>query len=185
MAYRTPQGLPTPDDVHAAYVQGEAAVLALVERWTALIVTLQTRVNAIEAHLGKNSRNSRKPPSRDGLQKPRTRRLRPRRGQKSGAQPGHEGPTLPAVAQPDDVHLHSVERCGPCGASWQAVSPSAHERQQVFALPPVRRAVTAPRAASTPCPHCGPTTTGACPAAVPQPVPYGPTLKAQAVYCHP
>src|SRR4029453_2029008 len=182
MAYRTPQGLPTPDDVHAAYVQGEAAVLALVERLTALIVNLQTRVNAIEAHLGKNSRNSSKPPSRDGLQKPPTGSLRPRRGKKSGAQPGHEGHTLPAVAQPDYVHLHPVERCGHCGASLQAVSPSAHERRQVFELPPVRMAVTEHRAEIKPCPHCGQTTKGAFPAAVTQPVQYGPTLKAQAVY---
>jgi len=61
-----PRDLPTPDDVHTAYVQGEAAVLALVERLTALIVNLQTRVNAIEDHLGKNGCNSRKPPSSDG-----------------------------------------------------------------------------------------------------------------------
>jgi hypothetical protein len=42
----TPQGLPTSEDVRAAYVQGEEAVLALVGTLTALILTLQARVHA-------------------------------------------------------------------------------------------------------------------------------------------
>jgi hypothetical protein len=92
-----PQGLPTPQDVRAAYVQGEEAVLALVGTLTALILNLQARVNALEGQLGKNSRNSSKPPSSDGLQKLRTRSLRTRSGKKRGAQPGHEGHTLHAV----------------------------------------------------------------------------------------
>src|SRR5262249_23242570 len=66
-----PRELPTPEDVHAAYVQGEEAVLALVGTLTALLLNLQVRVNALEDQLGKNSRNSSKPPSSDGLQKPR------------------------------------------------------------------------------------------------------------------
>src|SRR5215831_8989485 len=107
----TPQGLPTPEDVHAACEQGEEAVLALVGALTALILDLQARVHAIEAQLGKNSRNSSKPPSSDGLQKPRTRSLRTSSGKKSGAQPGHEGYTLLAAAQPDHSQLHPVECC--------------------------------------------------------------------------
>jgi transposase len=178
----TPQGLPTPQEVHAAYAQSEEAVRTLRGALTALILDLQARVNALEAQLGKNSRNSSKPPSSDGLQKPRTRRLRTRRGKKSGAQPGHEGQTLHAVAQPDYDQLHRVERCGACGASLQDVSPSAYERRQVFELPPVRLEVTDHRAEIKHCAHCGQTTKGAFPPEVTPPVQYGSALKAQAVY---
>src|SRR2546428_13020299 len=101
----TPRGMPTPEDIHATYLRGEEAIRALVGELTALILNLQARVEALEDHLGKNSRTSSKPPSSDGLQKPRPHNLRQSSGKKSGAQPGHAGPTLQAMRQPADFHL--------------------------------------------------------------------------------
>ena len=47
----TPQGLPTSEEVHAAYMQGEEAVLALMGTLTAFILNLQARLNALEDQL--------------------------------------------------------------------------------------------------------------------------------------
>lgn len=63
-------GLPSSEDIHAAYRQGEEAVRAPVEGLVAMIRQLEARVQALEDQLAKNSRNSGKPPSSDGLEKP-------------------------------------------------------------------------------------------------------------------
>lgn len=64
-----------------------------------LILTLLARLDALESKVQKNSQNSSKPPSSDGLAK-KTRSLRESSGKPPGGQVGHKGTTLKQVAQP-------------------------------------------------------------------------------------
>jgi len=60
---------------------------------------LTAKVAALDGTLRKDSHNSSKPPSSDGLEK-KTKSLREQSGKKPGGQPGHKDNTLKQMAHP-------------------------------------------------------------------------------------
>jgi transposase len=139
-------------------------------------------IQSLRDQLAKSSRNSGRPPSSDGLTKPRTRSLRKKTGRRSGGQKGHKGHTLKMVGQADHIRVHEVSACPYCATDLRSVELCKQERRQVFDIPPVQIQVTEHQAEVKVCPMCGEQVKGAFPTEVTQPVQYGPRLQAQATY---
>ena len=178
-----PLQLPTEEEIRTAVRQGEEATVSLVSHLLEVISLLAARVQTLEDQLVKNSRNSGKPPSSDGLKKgPQPRSLRQRSGKKSGAQPGHEGHRLELMAQPDQVEVYRVKQCAHCQVSLANQPAEGVAQRQVFDLPPLRLVVTEHQAEVKTCPHCGETTQAEFPVEVTQLAQYGSGFKALLAY---
>lgn len=144
----------------------------------------QELIQQLQDQLAKDSHNSGKPPSSDGLKKGRRRSLR-RAGQRPrGGQRGHKGRTLMQVAEPDHVIVHQLADCPHCQTKLEAETVERHEKRQVFDIPPARIEVTEHQAEVKQCPGCGACVKGAFPANVSQPTQYGLRLKAFACYLY-
>lgn len=156
---------------------------ALLADRDALIVQLVGRVAELEARLGKNSRNSSKPPSTDGLAKPapKPRSLRRASGRKPGKQPGEPGFRLAQRADPDQTVVHIPEVCRGCGSGLADAPVVGTERRQVFDLPPIELEVIEHQAQRRAC-GCGTVTPAAFPVEATAPTCYGPGVAALGVY---
>jgi transposase len=147
-----------------------------------LILEMQRQIQELRDQLAKDSHNSGKPPSSDGLKKPRTRSLRPKGQHPRGGQPGHKGNTLKQVAEPDHIEIYPVLACPHCQTDLVGVELQDYEKRQVFDVPPVRLKVTEHRVEIKHCPGCDQVVKGAFPADITQPTQYGARVKAQASY---
>jgi transposase len=173
---------PNRDEIHAAYQQGEGAIVHLVNQLIQELQTMQDQLQSLQDQLNKNSKNSSKPPSSDGLKKPRTKSRRKPGNKKNGGQEGHVGHTLEPVEEPDHIELHEVEQCDLCGATLTDIEAEDHKRRQVFDIPPVKIEVTEHRAEIKTCPHCRHMNMASFPPDVTALVQYGGRIRAMAVY---
>ena len=142
---------------------------------------LSKRIKELEGQLAKNSCNSSKPPSSDGLKKPKPKSLRKKSGRKSGGQKGHQGKTLSMVEKPDYTLTHTVDQCQCCGCSLKGKASERLERRQVFDIPTPQLEVTEHLGEVKIC-HCGHLNHAVFPEEASAPVQYGPRVKSTAVY---
>lgn len=154
-----------------------------ISQYTRLVIHLIARVHELEAQLAKNSSNSGKPPSSDGLKKPPIpKSQRGKSGKKPGGQNGHPGKTLEQVGTPDHVIPHGPAACGGCGLSLEEIEGTSTAKRQVFDLPEPKVEVTEHRIEAKICPCCGVVSKGKFPENVTAPVQYGERVQALAAY---
>lgn len=139
----------------------------------------------LRRQLGLNSSNSSKPPSSDGLARPRPLPGKGKgSGRRRGKQPGASGSTLELVADPDRVVQHRPDRCAglACGADLSGGREYGRQRRQVVELPVPRPVVTEHQLIAVECAWCGQVTVPPVPDGVSGRVQYGTNVKAAAVY---
>lgn len=141
---------------------------------------LSARVAELEARLSKDSHNSSKPPSSDGLAKKSTSPNVPS-GKKPGAQPGRVGKTLERSAHVDTVVDHPLPQHCQCGATLAGARVRLNEQRQVIDIPVANYHVTEHRTWQTRC-TCGRAHHSSFPDDVTEVVQYGPNVRALAVH---
>lgn len=133
------------------------------------------------ARLNKNSRNSSKPPSSDGLKKPVSKPAFARnKGRKPGGQTGHKGKTLEICEAPDFFNELLPDNCS-CGQALDKSKATVVEVRQVFDLPEPKLEVTEHVLLGCTCEKCGGYNEGVFPEGVNARLQYGTGVKALAV----
>lgn len=132
-----------PDLSQLTHEEKDVLILALYEQVQHLlkiaqeVEVLTARIKELEGQLSKNSRNSNKSPSSDGLSKPnRTSSSRESSGKRQGGLLGHKGKTRLFSEAPDHVDSHFVEQCSLwCGADLSEVEQHCIGARQVIDIP--------------------------------------------------
>ena len=143
---------------------------------------LQVRVRDLEAKLSKDSSNSSKPPSSDGLKKKKTKSQRCKSEKKPGAQQGHIGKGLSQVQNPDLIVTHAPINCQGCGSSLNYIEGFCAESRQVFDIPQPKIEITEHRVLEKVCPCCGGHNKATFPENIKGPVQYGERFQGLVAY---
>lgn len=166
-------------DCHSLLDECFSIIEALKSEMDQKLSLVNEEITSLKSELkelkGKNSRNSHKPPSSDGLQKkpafPR------KKNKKQGGQKGHKGNTLKAVTDPDyQILLPLPSHCDGCGNALNGEIKVKSSRQ-IFDLPPQKLEVTEYVSREQSC-SCGKNHVAFFPDHIKAPVQYGNSVRA-------
>lgn len=158
---------------------------AAVDIMNQTIAGLNQTIQELKEQLNKNSKNSSRPPSSDGLKKPavnKNKSLREPSGKKQGAQEGHDGVHLSVISDPDHIENHMHSDCTGCPhraecLSRACIKETRHEVDTVVTVD-----ITAHNAVEVrECPLHGGIKTGSFPENIKATVQYGKNLQAMVV----
>src|SRR5581483_2476595 len=145
-----------------------------IEELEGLLMRALLRNDELERRVAKESHNSHKPPSSDGLK----HHLKPKKSKSKGGQPGHPGYALRQVETPDEIIAHRPEQCEACSREWGKVAGQIKERRHIPELPERRLRVIEHRVEAMCCPACQHGTAAPFPLGVDAPAHYGPQMQA-------
>jgi transposase len=167
-------------ELYALYNSGPEITISFIKYILDKIRNIEAEIRELKAINSKNSQNSSKPPSSDGLsRKPIIKNLRKKSKRQSGGQPGHPGTNLKLTDTPDVVHTLHVKCCGFCGGEHLKIK--GRKRRQVVDVQ-IQKTVTEYQADISECANCGEITTATFPKEVTQDVQYGSVIEAIIMY---
>ena len=173
-----PTGLSIPqEDWERAPFTVQVVIIALITQ----VTSLEKEVDQLRERINKNSQNSSKPPSSDGLQKPSKPKIEPS-GRKVGGQKGHHGHgrKFQPVENIQRIVECKPDTCCQCGASLLGEDPHP-QRHQVVEIPKPKVEITEYRLHTLNCVNCGAPTTGNWPKDMPKGS-FGPRVQAMITY---
>ncbi len=104
----------TPDEIIAFLQATNLELRETIKQQAIIIDRLQRENTELKERMNKNSRNSSKPPSSDGLAKPAPKSLRKKSGKKPGGQKGHAGHGFSLTTPATDTVIHKPDQCAEC-----------------------------------------------------------------------
>ena len=184
-----PPKMPRPDLTKLSETEKDNLILHLLDTVDALstqvdklsgqVVMLTAKVEKLEGQLARNSSNSSKPPSSDGLKK--TNSLRQASGKPAGGQKGRKGSTLRQMEPTSVIPYPLPDQCELCHAALPLEQARLWARRQVIDVPAVAFDVIEHQVLAVTC-RCGQLHTSAFPADVSEAVQYGPNVRALGVH---
>lgn len=169
MKRQPPPGISTEDwEVTPESVQTMVyRLMTVVDELQQIVPQLEKRISQLEEQVGKNSRNSSKPPSSDPphFKQPPL----PKKGKrKQGGQPGHKGHGS-GLRPADEVTRFVVSKptcCQQCGTLLLGEDPQP-QRHQVCELSPIEPEIIEYQVHTLRCLHCGQQNSAAWPVGMP------------------